>query len=449
MNVLRVEIKNFSVESEDGFKYSLTKRFFYLYVYLALERIENTFDNNGFVEREELVTLPYWEKNDILSVGKQISRHMNQMEREGRNIIEAAQKVNGPYRLKIDPSSINFDISLSKVKSFLGLNSMMVASIPKDDPSFYKYIENTYKGAIAINKGRLKRALTYFQQAYEEGRTAEHKIHSLLKIGKILERQGEYKKALNSYKKVVSLIKKGGMHNNLDLAKTYSSLAWLYRSQRDFKLAEKNYHRALEVIRGKQHYQVLGDINNGLGLVQMAYKKYEEAIGFFQKALDCRCMSSDFYGISAAYFNIGTVYQRWADEYVKRQKDTNKVINDAFVRNNYKKAIELAIKCKDICISAAVGNDTSQDRILAAHCYLQLGELKDALEYAKEAYDMATNSGTKRDIADSAKNLGKIYLKMNEEAKAKGFLKESSKAYRAIGYSDQVTKLKDRYDILD
>src|SRR5580658_8443890 len=88
----------------------LTKRFFNLYCYLAAMRIEDPAANGGFVDCEQIRRLPDWTRNDRLSAGKQISRHVLRMKALGKNMIEAEQRVGGPFRLRVIPSRIRLDV---------------------------------------------------------------------------------------------------------------------------------------------------------------------------------------------------------------------------------------------------------------------------------------------------------------------------------------------------
>ena len=97
---LIVNVRDAKVCAGDGYAYPLTKRFRYLYYYLALRRLEDPMGRGGYVLPEEVLMLPSWGKNNVVSVGKQIRRHKLEMDKVGRNIIDAQQKIYGPFRLR-------------------------------------------------------------------------------------------------------------------------------------------------------------------------------------------------------------------------------------------------------------------------------------------------------------------------------------------------------------
>ena len=153
---LNISLKNFSVEDGEGFRYPLSKRFFYLYVYLAYVRSRQSEEKGGFVELEEIRHLPFWERNNLESVGKQARRHMIMMDQKGKNLIEAQQKIKGPYRLMVEPGKIHFDAEPQAISEYLRLDKLAVYYAEKQKESFYTYIDAVSYGDIHFNEGQLQ-----------------------------------------------------------------------------------------------------------------------------------------------------------------------------------------------------------------------------------------------------------------------------------------------------
>jgi len=430
------------VEDGHGFRYPLSKRFFYLYVYLAYERSKQIEDKGGFVELEKIRHLPFWEKNSLESVGKQIRRHMIKMERIGKNLIEAQQKIKGPYRLIIVPQKINIDVDTQTISEYLRLNKLAVYYAEEQKEDFYGYIEAILQGDIHFNEGLLNRAARSLEQALNHSATVDQKVVAMHRLGRTYERLGDYGKALKIYQLAIKILKKGTHADYYNLALTYNNLAWLYYRKNNIKLAEKTYYLALNLIRGKTHNDLLGKIHNGLGILYDLQGKYEEAIGFFENSLVLTCSESDFYSVSATYFNIGNIYKKRADEIVKRKKVIKKELPKQ-AKEFYLQAIGWAEKCIKLTDRAGVGDETSQDRILVSHCYFMLGNYSKASEYAEDAEKMATRAGNPRDIALSCKILGDIYLATDKEGKVKAqkFYKRSLDNYQKLEDKIQTAKL--------
>jgi len=367
---------------------------------------------------------------------------MIKMERIGKNLIEAQQKIKGPYRLIIVPQKINIDVDTQTISEYLRLNKLAVYYAEEQKEDFYGYIEAILQGDIHFNEGLLNRAARSLEQALNHSATVDQKVVAMHRLGRTYERLGDYGKALKIYQLAIKILKKGTHADYYNLALTYNNLAWLYYRKNNIKLAEKTYYLALNLIRGKTHNDLLGRIHNGLGILYDLQGKYEEAIGFFENSLVLTCSESDFYSVSATYFNIGNIYKKRADEIVKRKKVIKKEVPKQ-AKEFYLQAIGWAEKCIKLTDRAGVGDETSQDRILVSHCYFMLGNYSKASEYAEDAEKMATRAGNPRDIALSCKILGDIYLATDKEGKVKAqkFYKRSLDNYQKLEDKIQIAKL--------
>jgi tetratricopeptide (TPR) repeat protein len=444
---LRISLRNFSIHTDDGFRYPLTKRFLYLYVYLAFERTKKPFDG-GFIDAERIRHLPFWEKNTLISIGKQVRRHIEEMERLGRNLIEARQKIKGPFRLKLDPQRIVFDSSDELVRTFLGLDKLAVFYVEETEVDLYRYVEEIAKGDILFKEGLMPKALATFRAALKQSISINQRMAILLRIGRILERQGNYGEALRTYEDAEKLVREEAGLDYYDSANLYTNLAWLYYRENNLELSEKTHLRALDLIRGKTHNLLFGRIYNGLGKISEARGNYEEAVGFFKNALLFECQDSDFYGIQAAYFNIGNVYKGMADQLYKVKDGTKKEM-PKLARDYYLQAMNWANKCIDLCDRAGVGDETSQDRLLVSYCYYRLGNPKKAFLYAEEAEKMASTAANKRDMALSYELMGKTLRMMGGDTadRASQLLEKSLEYYREIGHTQRIKRLTSQLNI--
>ena len=55
---IMIRVRSLSIEARDSQRYRLHKKFFYLYTYLALKRLEDTSEDGGFVGIDEIVGYP-------------------------------------------------------------------------------------------------------------------------------------------------------------------------------------------------------------------------------------------------------------------------------------------------------------------------------------------------------------------------------------------------------
>jgi tetratricopeptide (TPR) repeat protein len=256
----------------------------------------------------------------------------------------------------------------------------------------------------------------------------------------VLEHQTQYREAVKLFKATINRLKPPSSFNYYELADLQIHLAWVYSRQERFRLAEKTYRLALNLIGNKKHHTLLGYIYNGLGHI---YKRdpNQKAIAYFIKALDHWTVSSNFYGIQAVYYNIGSIYRRYADDILVRRKIGDTKI-PSIAEANLNTAIEWAEQCKSFSHQAGVGEDSSQDRILIAYCHLQIGNLDEALKYINDAKERAMRvRDNKLDLANCAEILWQIYLRRGDMGTAETYLEQSIQLYKEIGLTSRVRAL--------
>jgi tetratricopeptide (TPR) repeat protein len=149
----------------------------------------------------------------------------------------------------------------------------------------------------------------------------------------------------------------------------------------------------LNLIEGETHYELLGQIYNGLGIVYEARNLYEEATRYYKNALGYSSLARNVYGIQAAYFNIGNMHSKFGDVALYSAKTGISLV----AKDNYNTSITWVRRCMELCKRAGIGGDTCQDRILLAYCWYKLRNFREALKYATEAVKIATRVGNKRD----------------------------------------------------
>ena len=399
-----ISVNESRIKSSDGYEYDLTPHFLHLYYYLALKRLHDPAGTGGFADTTEIISLPYWERNDLESIGKQIRRHMLQMEKVGHNIIEAQQKVYGPFRLILNSDQIKIDISISQLMEILDLRHIEKLK-PEQETDFYNYVQCIWEGDINFDGGHLDVALDLYNRASDTAINPELKLAALEKICVTLDRRGKYRAAERICNEVLETKGMG----EIEYATVYILQAWVKYRLREWEEAENLYYKGLNTIRGKKYYRLMGSLYNGLGLIRKGRKEYPEALAFYQRALEYWSLVDYFYGIQSVYFNIGNLYYQWG----KLSQNLS----------NYREGIKWVEQCISLCERIHISYDTRQDYILLAGLHLKIEKIKEALEYADKAKKMALDAGNKRDIGFSFRIFSKIYLK-------EGFTSKAEEAYK-------------------
>ena len=419
------------ISTPSGYTFSLSKQFLYLYFYLAIKKINDHLDDGGYVYPEEISVLPCWHHNNAASVGKQIRRHVVEMEKIGKNIIESQQKIAGPFRISILRKHIKIDGSITTLMNILDLRS---AKALKGEPetTFYDYVKCMWEGNACFDDGYLKDAVASYEHAKKSASNSKQEIASMQKIARSFERLGSMIKAKNIYNKILNRKDL----DELEMSSTYTSLAWLQYQQEHIKDAEDNYNKALDIVRGKKYNRILGSIYNGLGLIRKVRGEHQEALMFYQQALECWSIVDYFYGIQAAYFNIGNLHKIWGDDYGNQNK-----VSQIY---QYRSAIKWMVECITLCEKIGIAHETCLDHILLAELYLKTSNIKKALSFAKVSNKMALSSGNQRDIANSYRILGYTYLEMGIKEKARASFKSGIDYLKKLGVSKIVIKEKEQ-----
>ncbi|MCL4873538.1 tetratricopeptide repeat protein [bacterium] len=333
------------------------------------------------------------------------------MEKIGRNIIEAKQKIYGPFRLILPAAHIELDVSILQLMVFLNL--IHVGKLDSGQvQKFYKYVEYMWEGDANFDDGLLRKALSLYKKAAKVALNPAQTITANLKIGRTLGRLGNTAEALVIFRKLL----KNKWLNEYEKASTCTHYAWIEYRTGNLSNAEEFYYRALESARGNKYFKVLGEIYNGLGLIKKEYGHFHESIAFYQRALEYWSLIDYFYGIQAIYYNIANIYRIWGDHTSDK--------HPALKNSHYQNANEWTLRCISLCQKIGIAYETSLDHILLSELFLKAGDPDKAIEYAKIANEMAIAAGNKNDIGYSYKALSEAYAAKGETALAKAaFLK--------------------------
>ena len=386
----------------------LRERYFSLYCYLALVRKAGDLRNGGYVEMSQILQLPLWRRNKLKSVGKQISRHCEEMQKKKMNCIEAIQKVTGPFRLRISPDRIHFDVSVEIIKDFLGFPTLMIPSPPELEISHYQFVTHVSDGDSSFNDGHVKKAENAYRKALGKAVIPEWRAVAFHKIGRTLERQGKYEEAISTQQSALNCFSDNQQFGNWGKAMAYVYLGWVHYQEKNLFEAEQCYTKAWNLVRVKGHYRISGDICNGLGEIRKEQNRYEEAIDYYKSAIHYWVIAEYYYGIQGAFCNIGQIYEKWGDE----------MRGQAEVCQRYQTGIQWVNQGIELCQKLAIADDTSEDHILLSNLYLKLGDHGSALKYGEIARQMAEVADNKKDIACAYRVLIKTYQSQGKTEKA-------------------------------
>lgn len=401
----------------------LTKRFFNLYCLLAAARKDDPQQNGGFVDLEQIRHLPYWERNEPISVGKQISRHVLALRKHrGLNLIEAEQKTGGPFRLAVPASSIELDVSTPALLYALALPAKGASEAARHAARAFRFYRFYWTGAGRFDDGLLDLADEAFRGARAEAAAGIQRLAVDIYLQRILERRGDLDAAEGIYRKVPSNLTAAGRFRLWAESRNLVLAAWRQYRRGDIEAAERLNLKALALIQGKGYPQVLGDIYNGLGEVCKARIEYAQALSWYFQALEQWFLAEYFYGFQAVCFNIGRIHRLWGDQLRKNYPKEAK--------EKYRTALAWVEECTSLCKELGIGYDTCEAEVMLSNLHYHLGTFDKALSSARRAREIAAESSNQRSIVLAARALADVYLVTGKAQQARAVIGETRRTVK-------------------
>ena len=232
------------------------------------------------------------------------------------------------------------------------------------------------------------------------------------------------------------------LHDNINMAKTRLSKAKRQYSESDFTGSEISVFNALRVLKGEEENNILYDSYNLLGLVYNELGEYNKAIEYHSKALNSLDDKTpiEFQSKASSLNNIGIVYQiqnqdqraiPYFEKGLKSKKDLIKynplvytILLDNLGYSRFKirenKGLpELFYESLRLRDSLHSTSGIISTKIHLSEYFASKSDSKKALQYSKEALNVARNSKNHRNLLLPLKQLAII-----EPAKAAVYNKE-------------------------
>ncbi len=231
----------------------------------------------------------------------------------------------------------------------------------------------------------------------------QQKAYAYDNIGNYYENISDYKNALLYYQKALKIQQKLFPENHLDIAKSYNNIAIIYHYTAKYKKAKQTYEKALAInikVLGPDHPKT-GNVYNNIGIVYKNLGKFNEAIEYYKKAVAIMIKNSgeDHAHLGSYYLNIGIAYNKL--------KDDNAL-------NYYQKALQVYSKQKYLIGLSAIYQNFGV-------FYTDVrGEYDKALEYHKKGLDIALKYYGEHHsvIGDIYHNMGIVFSVKRDYEKA-------------------------------
>lgn len=234
-----------------------------------------------------------------------------------------------------------------------------------------------------------------------------------------LQSMGDYKKALEYYKKSLAISEKILGPDNLDTAASYNNLAGMYCGMSDYPNAMLLYQKALTIYIkafGAEHLNTSAVCSN-LAWVYFSIGDYPKAVENYQKSLAIRekLLGPEHPDIMSIYNNLATVYKAMGD---------------------YSTALEIFLKTMAI-YEKVFGTEHTSTAVIyynVAVVYQTMCDYPDALEYYQKALAIREKVlGLKHpDTAVVCHNIGSLYLLQQEPENALPWLRRAFEVFQNV-----------------
>lgn len=239
------------------------------------------------------------------------------------------------------------------------------------------------------------------------------------------------------------------------MAKSYWKIGMRYLNHYELDLALENYNKALELIKNKEDLELLEDVLNYKGRVELFMGEMDSAIMTYQYALRVSENLGDELNCADVINNMAYIYYQQDDmdkslEYFKEARkrfemvqDTlsiaqcdNNISNIYVERQQFDEALSLLQKVIPVF-------DHYQDEASLAHAYQNLGtayasgfvKCDSALVYLQKSIVCAENVGDQITLIEDELELAGVMRQLNREGEAISLYQSALHSSEAMGYT--------------
>ena len=256
-----------------------------------------------------------------------------------------------------------------------------------------------------LRLSRYGEARKYFTEANElfaQLEQPEQRAETLLELGLVSEKEGDFPRALEFYKQAQALTEKSELKPGLSKALLYQANSHWFQGnyQQAFRLQKEAWEIAVST--GDQRQQAF--IQNTLGLIYWTLNDSKRALTHLQRSLKLAGKVQSVLDVATAYNNIGLVHRK-----DKRYEESIKFFNLALER--------------DIQLKSKWGQGYTHRNL--GMSYMRLGNLDEAEIHIVQAVDLSSDIGNRTNLVKSMLELGNLSLKRGQWKKAAAHFKET------------------------
>lgn len=434
--MIRISLANREI-SVGNRRLRLTPKFFQLYCLLAYHRAAG---RERFLTCRDVHRLSRWNGTSLASVGKAIHRHVREMRRTGRNLIESPHgRTTHLFRLRHASGEISFDLALPDVRAFLGLDLVVPETSPEEVERVVRFATALTRARLEFEKGRLREARAALEEADRTGSClVRERMQHLVWWSRVLEREGDYGRALAYAQEAASLCDHPGS-DYLTAARALiwlGHLGWMSREPGLLRRARAHYLRAQAYLEGTPHFQELAQIATGLGHLARREADWSGAHSYFLSALRYAAAEGWAWGIQAALCNLGIACAERGDR-----------IRDRAARDAaFREAQRWEERCIAFADETGVGHDSTEAVSLLSGILLKRGKGADAIRWARVALERARASGNPKSEAFALESLGQVLTAVGRVTDGHEHLRAAAGLFARLGREDDLQRVNHTLD---
>ncbi len=258
-------------------------------------------------------------------------------------------------------------------------------------------------GYIYFDHGDIDKALEYYQKSLkvrEEINFKEGIGESLNNIGFIYQSLGNISQALDYFHKAIKIFEDTGDKKNT--AYLLNNIAFLYQGQGDTAKALSNYIKCIGILEKLEDKRAMAGSYNNMALIYQNQGDIAKALEYSKKGLAIREEIGDKKGMAASLTAIGAIYE---------------IIDDKRA-GTYDTALNYFLQAFEIRKLQGEKGGIARSNNNLGDVYLKRKEYAKALEYGQNAFRLSKELGFPNQLSNAAKLLYKIYKIQNKPAQA-------------------------------
>jgi len=247
----------------------------------------------------------------------------------------------------------------------------------------------------------------------------EGEADALRRLGYLYWQKAEYSMALEFYNAAIE--KAALCKADLLIGKIKIEIGNVYLHLKDFKMAERVYLDALELMKDGSDLKELARLYNNMGACYLNSERYLEAVDVLKQCAACGKKIGDLTIQGWAYFNIAEGLMK-----LGRPKDALKQLD---------KAMELLRRQRD------------RPGIAATHlnyglAYAALGDWDKAKVHFNRTVKLEQAFGMPAIVGEAFREIGKVYLKKGDTEIARKYLAKALKVYEEADLAGEAKEIK-------